>query len=130
MNVGEGGSARPVVGGRGRATLPYDDAHERKQMTTITLESPIRRGEQEIREIAFLTPAGTGWLRGVKIFDLAQMDVAALTTVLPRITDPALTEAEIRNTLAAADLFALGAEVVDFLVPKSARAENPATQTG
>ena len=94
------------------------------------MENPIRRGENFVPVVEIIAPSGTGWLRGIKIFDLAQMDVAALTTVLPRITHPALTEAEIRNTLSAADLFALGAEVVDFLVPKSARAENPATQTG
>jgi hypothetical protein len=91
---------------------------------TITLEQPIRHGESLITEVSILAPTGTGWLRGVKIFDLAQMDVAALTTVLPRITAPALTEQDIRNTLVAPDLFQLGAAVADFLIPKSARAEN------
>ncbi|MDR2164670.1 MAG: phage tail assembly protein [Zoogloeaceae bacterium] len=93
-------------------------------MKTITLESPIKRGEHVLTEIALLSPTGTGWLRGIKIFDLAQMDVAALTTVLPRITDPALTEIEIRNALSAPDLFQLGAAVSAFLLPKSAQAED------
>jgi hypothetical protein len=91
---------------------------------TVTLEQPIRRGESFVPMVEILSPTGTGWLRGVKIFDLAQMDVSALTTVLPRITAPALTEQEIRNALSAPDLFQLGAAVADFLIPKSARAEN------
>ena len=91
-------------------------------MKTLTLETPLKRGEQTITEISILRPTGTGWLRGIKMFDLAQLDVVALTTVLPRITEPALTEIEIRNTLSAPDLFQIGSEVVDFLVPKSARA--------
>jgi hypothetical protein len=94
-------------------------------MTKITLEQPIHRGESQVTEVEILTPTGTGWLRGVKIFDLAQLDVAALTTVLPRITVPALTEQEIRNALCAPDLFQLGTAVADFLIPKSARASMP-----
>jgi hypothetical protein len=90
-------------------------------MRTVTLETPLKRGEQLITSVSIFAPAGTGWLRGVKLFDLAQMDTLSLTTVLPRITDPALTEPEIRNSLSAPDLFQIGAEVVDFLVPKSAR---------
>jgi hypothetical protein len=86
----------------------------------ITLEHPITRGENALKEIEISIPPGSGWLRGIKIFDLVQMDVGALTTVLPRVTQPALTEAEIRASLHPADLFQLGAEVAAFLVPKSA----------
>ena len=93
---------------------------------TVTLENPIRRGENFVPVVEIRSPSGTGWLRGVKIFDLAQLDVSALTTVLPRITVPALTEQEIRNALSAPDLFQLGAAVVDFLLPKSARADSDA----
>jgi hypothetical protein len=88
-------------------------------MKTITLEHPIERGGSTLTEIRFLEPKGTGWLRGIKLFDLMQMDAAALTTVLPRITDPALTEQEIRTATHPADLVQLGAEVASFLAPKS-----------
>jgi hypothetical protein len=91
---------------------------------TITLEQPIRRGESLISSIAFLSPTGTGWLRGVKLLDLVQMDAIALTMVLPRVTSPALTEQEIRSALSSPDLFQLGKVVSDFLVPQSVRAEN------
>jgi hypothetical protein len=91
---------------------------------TVTLEQPIRRGESFVPVVEILSPSGTGWLRGVKLLDLAQMDASALTTVLPRITTPALTEQEIRNALSAPDLFQLGTLVADFLIPKSVRAES------
>lgn len=48
------------------------------------------------------------------------MEVTALTTVLPRITSPALTNDEI-NRLDLPDLMQLGSEVAGFLVPKSAK---------
>ncbi|MDR2506838.1 MAG: phage tail assembly protein [Candidatus Accumulibacter sp.] len=89
---------------------------------TITLDVPLKCGGADgpdITEITLFKPAGTGWLRGVKLFDLIQLDTAALTTVLPRITDPALTEAEIRTRLDPADFLKLGAEVSGFLVTSS-----------
>jgi hypothetical protein len=88
-------------------------------MKTITLEHMLQRGDTMVAAITLLEPRGTGWLAGVKLFDLMQMDVAALTTVLPRITDPALTAHEIRTALHPADLVQLGAEVANFLAPKS-----------
>jgi len=88
-------------------------------MKPITLEHPIKRGDTLLTEIRLLEPQGTGWLRGIKLFDLMQMDVGALTTVLPRLTDPALTEQEIRAQLHPADLIQLGTEVAGFLAPKS-----------
>lgn len=88
---------------------------------TITLDSALKNGDQEIKEITLFKPAGTAWMRGVKLADLLQMDVSALTAVLPRITQPTLTEAEIRTKLDPADLLQIGAEVAAFLLPKSAQ---------
>jgi hypothetical protein len=88
-------------------------------MKTINLEHPLKRGEIEIRTVQFLQPRGSGWLRGIKLFDLMQMDVAALMVVLPRITDPALTEQEINAQIHPADLVQIGAEVASFLAPRS-----------
>jgi hypothetical protein len=89
-------------------------------MKTIELDHPFSRGDVTISSVGVRQPAGTGWLKNVKLFDLMQFDVAALTTVLPRITDPALTEQEIRTKLHPADLFQIGSAVVNFLLPKSA----------
>jgi hypothetical protein len=92
-------------------------------MNKITLDHPIKRGDSEIEEINLIEPSGTGWLKGVKLFDLMQMDASALTVVLPRLTGPALTEADIRTRLHPADLFQLGSEIAGFLLPKSLRTE-------
>ncbi|MBZ9576735.1 phage tail assembly protein [Modicisalibacter sp. MOD 31.J] len=89
---------------------------------TVVLDEPIARGKTSITEIHVRKPK-SGALRGVALTDVLQMDVQALTKVLPRITDPALTEAEIRD-MDPADLVQLGGVVAGFLLPRSARVEN------
>jgi hypothetical protein len=54
------------------------------------------------------------------------MDVIALTMVLPRVTVPTLTKPEI-EALEPADLAQLGAEMVNFLLPRADRI--PASQS-
>ncbi len=86
---------------------------------TVELDTPITRGKTTVTEIQVRKPR-SGALRGVSLTDLLQMQVAALTTVLPRITEPALTEAEVRD-LDPADLVQLGGTVAGFLVPRKTR---------
>ena len=88
---------------------------------TITLDTPIKRGDNDITEIALRKPSA-GELRGVTLTDLLQMDVAALTKVIPRISDPALAEAEVAR-MDPADLVQIGGKVAGFLLQRSARAE-------
>lgn len=85
----------------------------------VTLDYPIRRGSQEVSEITVRKPK-SGALRGVSLTDVLQMDVTALTRVLPRITEPALTEAELRD-VDPADLVQLGTAVTGFLLPRRLR---------
>jgi hypothetical protein len=82
----------------------------------VELDTPLQRGKQTIDAITVRKPLA-GALRGVALIDVMNLDVQALTKVLPRITDPALTEAEIRN-MDPADLVQLGSEVAGFLVAK------------
>ncbi|SEM52968.1 phage tail assembly protein [Halomonas caseinilytica] len=89
---------------------------------TITLDEPIQRGKQTVTELQIRKPR-SGALRGVALTDVLQMDVAALTSVLPRITEPALTETEVRN-MDPADLVQCGSKVAVFLLPRSAREES------
>ena len=84
---------------------------------TIQLDTPIKRGKTEITEIVLRKPQ-SGALRGTRLQALLDMDVNALITVLPRITTPALTTAEI-NEMDPADLVSLSVEVVTFLLKKS-----------
>lgn len=88
---------------------------------TITLDTPIKRGEQTIETVALRKPAA-GELRGTQLHDLAMMDVAALSKVIPRISEPTLTPTEIHN-MDPADFMQFAAEVAGFLTPKAALAQ-------
>ena len=90
-----------------------------KDSNAVILETPIARGEQKIEKISLRKPAA-GELRGTSLTDLLQMDVAALQTVLPRITSPILTTHEV-GAMDPADLVQLGGKVVGFLLTKAAR---------
>lgn len=90
---------------------------------TVDLDTPLQRGRQTVTQINIRKPLA-GAFRGTNLVDVMQMDVQALTRVLPRITDPALTEAEIRN-MNPADLVQLGSVVSGFLVAKRFKGEDP-----
>ncbi len=83
----------------------------------VELDTPILRGKTEITSVTVRKPQ-SGALRGTRLQALLDMDVSALITVLPRITTPALTTAEI-NEMDPADLVSLSVEVVTFLLKKS-----------
>lgn len=82
----------------------------------ISLETPITRGELTLSTITLRKPKA-GALRGTNLTDLLQMDVTALTKVIPRISDPVLTEADVTN-LDPADLTQIGMAVSGFLLPR------------
>lgn len=86
---------------------------------SITLDEPIKRGDTVISEITIRRPK-SGELRGVSLMDLGNLSVAALQTVLPRITQPTLTAQEVAG-MDPADLTELGSEVAIFLVKKADR---------
>ena len=90
----------------------------------IPLDAPIQRGEQTIDSLRLRKPR-SGELRGVSLVDLAQLDVMALQRVLPRISQPSITEQEVGN-LEPADLLALGAELAGFFERRTDRPPSPA----
>jgi hypothetical protein len=92
---------------------------DRKTTATITLEEPLQRGTQTITEVTVRKPKA-GELRGTQLVNLLHMDVAALETVLPRITQPTLTKADVAN-LDPADLTQFGVEVSGFLLTRANR---------
>lgn len=85
----------------------------------VTLENPIKRGEQIIDQITLMKPTA-GTLRGVSLAAVANSEVDALIKVLPRITAPMLTEQDVA-ALELPDLVALAGQVVGFLSPSSAQ---------
>lgn len=86
---------------------------------TVPLDHPIQRGNQEISQVELRKPSA-GELRGVSLYDLVRMDVAAAQAVLPRITVPPLTRPEV-DSLDPADLFQLASEVAAFLTTKAVK---------
>jgi len=60
----------------------------------LTLDTPVDAGGKKETKFT-LTEPKAGQLRGLKMVDILQGDVAALITLLPRITSPALTENEV-----------------------------------
>lgn len=92
----------------------------------ITLDEPLKRGEQTITSVTVRKPA-SGELRGVALSDLLNLEVNALIKVLPRVTSPSLTEQEVAR-LDPADLVQLGSKVAGFLLPKSVKAEASPTE--
>ena len=85
----------------------------------IPLDTPIQRGGQTITHVQVRKP-NAGALRGLSLVEVLQMNVTALQTLLPRVTEPPLLKNEVA-TMDPADLVALGTEVVAFLVPKAQR---------
>lgn len=82
----------------------------------VELETPLQRGKTTVTEITVRKPM-SGGMRGVSLVDIMNLDVAALTKVMPRITTPALTEAELK-TMDIVDLVQLGTALNGFLTPK------------
>lgn len=86
---------------------------------TVTLDQPIKRGDQTIDTVTLRKPQA-GALRGIKLTELLNLDVAALQLLLPRITTPTLTPQDVA-VMDPADITELGVQVADFFVRKSTR---------
>ena len=100
-------------------------------MNDISTDAPLMRSFTNDEPITFggkvVIPAGTsimvrkpgsGEMRGLKLAELIQLDVLSLETLAPRITTPMIQKGAV---LDPADLMQFGTEVMDFLLPKSAK---------
>jgi len=103
------------------AAAPADTAEQQANPNTVTLDTPLKRGESQITHVTLRKPS-SGELRGIQLSELVQMQVDSLITVLPRISDPALTDQDVRR-MDPADLMQLGIKVALFLSPKQEKAE-------
>jgi len=79
----------------------------------ITLTNPLVRGENKITEITVNKPTVPA-LKGLKMFDVLQMDVDALQVLLTRVTNPVLHKSDF-STMEVADFTELAALAVGFL---------------
>lgn len=89
----------------------------RPQFETVTLEKPIRRGDQVIEKLTLKKPMG-GELRGLNLVQITQLDVNCLHKLLPRICTPAVIEADVAD-MDPADLLACAVEVAGFFLTKA-----------
>lgn len=101
---------------------PLSDKADNPNLKTVDLDEHIKRGNTVIESIDIRKPSA-GELRGVSLMDVAQMDVSALRKVLPRITSPSLTDAEIGN-LSLSDIMQCGVIVAGFLLTKQQKADS------
>lgn len=89
---------------------------------TVELDTPLTRGSQSVTELTLRKPTA-GELRGLALTDVLQMQTDALIRLIPRLSTPSLTEAEVRQ-MNPADLVQCGSEIAGFLLTKQARGES------
>lgn len=87
----------------------------------ITLDIPIQRGESQITSVELRKP-NAGALRGISLRAILDIEVDAVAKVLPRITEPALTNADVAS-LDAADILQFGMGIASFFLTKAVLAE-------
>lgn len=86
----------------------------------IELVEPIVRGETQITSLILRKPKA-GELRGLTLQDLLTTDVSTIITLVPRISDPILTDVEARD-LDPADLAQIGGAIRGFFLTPAERA--------
>lgn len=91
------------------------------KLAEVTLDSPIVRAAGNIEKLSIRKPQA-GELRGLSLVEVSQLNVDALTKLLPRLCIPQITEVEVRQ-MDLADLLQCGAEIGNFLLPNSMRSE-------
>lgn len=89
------------------------------QAKTVIVKLPVAQkiGGKQVKEITLRKPMA-GELRGLNMLDLVRMDVNAIGTVLPRISDP-LISADDFSTLETENLMELSQEVAGFFTGTS-----------
>ncbi|TXE72620.1 phage tail assembly protein [Serratia nevei] len=96
---------------------------------SVTLTTPIKRGNIEVTTIAISnTIKQAGSLRGLRLVDVLNFDYDAVSTLLTRVTAPALTAADIAG-LDTGDFVALIEEITPFLTKAAPSVPNVA-ETG
>ena len=85
------------------------------------LEEPIIRGDTAIGSITVRRPT-TGELRGLNLADLLKLDVAALITLIPRVSNPTLVAHEVEG-MSPCDIASVGAGILGFFMTAQQRSE-------
>lgn len=86
---------------------------------TITLAEPIVRGETTIETLQLRKPKA-GELRGLTLSDVIGLDIGTILKLLPRISEPVLTDDEC-SQLDVADLTECGGTIRGFFMTAAER---------
>lgn len=89
-------------------------------ITTITLSSPIKRGDTEITELGLRKPKAGDLRGGLTLQGLITTDIAALLVLIPRISSPPLAPHEVED-LDPADLTEIGGTIRGFFMTAAER---------
>lgn len=92
-------------------------SENKNRFETVTLGTPIVRGETTIEKLTLRKPKG-GELRGLTLQDILQTDIATIITLVQRISDPILIKDEADN-LEADDLAEIGGVIRGFFMTAS-----------
>lgn len=87
----------------------------------VPLDEPITLGETTIEAVRLRKP-NVGELRGLKMLDVFQMEGRCMTTLISRISEPHLSEADIINHMGPSDFATLASEAMLFFVPSDVEA--------
>jgi hypothetical protein len=88
-----------------------------KRFRVITLEEPIKRGDNSIHMITLRKPQA-GELRGLTLEDLLKSNVDTILKLIPRISDPILIDKEVEG-MDPADLTECGGAIRGFFMTKA-----------
>ena len=80
----------------------------------ITLAEPIKIDGKDVFKIKLRKPE-TGELRGLKLFNVLHMDTNAMFDLIPRLTDPYISEDQLAKDVAPEDFMEMTAKVLAFL---------------
>ncbi|MDT8758250.1 phage tail assembly protein [Sphingomonas psychrotolerans] len=90
-----------------------------KRFETVTLATPVKRGETTIADLMLRKPTA-GELRGLNLSEIVSSDVTAILTLIPRISSPPLTQPEA-DALEADDLTEIGGVIRGFFMTRVER---------
>lgn len=97
---------------------------------SVTLTTPIKRGNSEITTVTITdTIKQSSSLRGLRLVDVLNFDYDAISTLLTRVTAPALTVAEIAR-MDTGDFVAFIEEMTPFLTKAAPSVPNVAETVG
>lgn len=94
-------------------------------LATVTLSTPITRQGGEVETIQLRRP-NAGELRGLSLVDVTKLETEAMFKLIPRISMPFLTEAELA-TLNPVDWLAIATEIAGFFSPSAPTAKSSNT---